>query len=90
MQVYKGDSLLKTYRISLGFQPVGPKEYQGDGRTPEDRYLINDRNAHSLTTDPVVEMNAKWGKPEFNEAIKTTIPLCVADGKSLLLRYEIM
>jgi murein L,D-transpeptidase YafK len=28
---------LKTYRISLGRQPVGPKEREGDRRTPEGR-----------------------------------------------------
>lgn len=47
-------------------------------------FVLKYRLAHSLTTDPVAEMNGKWGKPEFNEAIKATIPLCVADGKNAI------
>jgi murein L,D-transpeptidase YafK len=38
---------LKTYRISLGRQPVGPKEREGDRRTPEGRYTIDRRNPAS-------------------------------------------
>src|SRR5207249_6052688 len=26
---------LKEYRVALGFSPVGPKQREGDGRTPE-------------------------------------------------------
>ena len=38
---------IKTYRIALGPHPVGPKEQEGDGRTPEGRYIIDGRNAGS-------------------------------------------
>jgi murein L,D-transpeptidase YafK len=38
---------LKTYRISLGRDPVGAKVRQDDGRTPEGRYTINYRNPRS-------------------------------------------
>ena len=31
---------LKTYRVALGRNPVGPKERQGDGKTPEGTYRI--------------------------------------------------
>ncbi len=37
----------KTYRISLGGEPVGPKIRQGDHRTPEGLYVIDRRNARS-------------------------------------------
>lgn len=47
-------------------------------------FVLKYRLARSLTTDPVAEMTGKWGKPEFNEAIKNTIPLCVADGKAAI------
>jgi murein L,D-transpeptidase YafK len=40
-------TLLKTYRISLGDQPVGQKQFEGDERTPEGAYTINDKNPHS-------------------------------------------
>lgn len=47
MQVFDGDVLLKTYPISLGFNPVGHKQFEGDGKTPEGIYYINERNANS-------------------------------------------
>ena len=39
--------LLKTYPIALGFNPIGHKQFEGDGKTPEGIYTINDRNPHS-------------------------------------------
>lgn len=33
--------ILKSYRVSLGKQPSGPKRYQGDKRTPEGFYWID-------------------------------------------------
>lgn len=39
--------LLKTYPIALGFNPVGHKQFEGDGKTPEGIYTINDRNPNS-------------------------------------------
>ncbi|WP_455232013.1 L,D-transpeptidase family protein [Geopseudomonas aromaticivorans] len=37
--------VLKSYRVSLGKQPNGPKRYQGDKRTPEGFYWIDWRKA---------------------------------------------
>jgi murein L,D-transpeptidase YafK len=39
--------LLKTYTISLGKNPIGHKEYEGDSKTPEGIYTINDKNPNS-------------------------------------------
>ena len=47
MYVYKSHILLKSYHISLGFTPVGPKQFQGDGKTPEGIYFISDKNQFS-------------------------------------------
>jgi len=47
MMVYAGNRLLKTYKISLGKNPVGHKEIEGDMRTPEGKYTINARNPNS-------------------------------------------
>lgn len=47
MEAYYKGELLKTYTISLGFNPIGHKEYEGDGKTPEGVYTINDRNPKS-------------------------------------------
>ena len=33
--------------MALGFTPHGPKQYQGDGRTPEGRYVLDWRNDES-------------------------------------------
>lgn len=41
------DKVIKTYRISLGREPVGPKAKEGDSKTPEGNYLIDGRNARS-------------------------------------------
>ncbi|WP_028579553.1 L,D-transpeptidase family protein [Desulfogranum japonicum] len=35
---------IKTYEVALGKNPVGPKEQQGDGKTPEGLYFIESRN----------------------------------------------
>ena len=43
----KGDEVLKTYSISLGANPVGPKIRQGDSKTPEGNYVLDRHNAHS-------------------------------------------
>jgi murein L,D-transpeptidase YafK len=40
-------AVLKTYRIALGGNPVGPKERQGDNKTPEGTYVIDARNKES-------------------------------------------
>ena len=47
MVLLRGQSVLRTYRIALGREPVGPKREEGDGRTPEGRYTIDWRNANS-------------------------------------------
>lgn len=39
--------LIKTYMISLGRNPVGAKEYEGDQKTPEGTYSIHDKNPNS-------------------------------------------
>lgn len=45
--VYSAEQKLKTYRISLGKIPVGKKEFEGDMKTPEGHYIINDKNPKS-------------------------------------------
>ncbi len=39
--------VIKTYKIALGGNPVGPKERQGDNKTPEGTYTIESRNRNS-------------------------------------------
>ena len=47
MTLFQGDRAVRTYRIALGFAPVGDKAREGDGRTPEGRFRIDRRNAQS-------------------------------------------
>jgi murein L,D-transpeptidase YafK len=47
LKVYSNGRLLKTYRVALGRNATGPKEREGDGRTPEGRYVIDSRKKDS-------------------------------------------
>ncbi|HZG24223.1 MAG TPA: alpha/beta hydrolase, partial [Chitinophagaceae bacterium] len=47
-------------------------------------FVLKYRLARSLTTDPVAEVAAKMGKPEFESAIKAVVPLGIADGKKAI------
>jgi len=42
-----GDSILRTYKVALGLNPIGHKERAGDFRTPEGRYRLTRRNPRS-------------------------------------------
>lgn len=42
-----GESVLRSYRVALGRNPVGPKVRQGDGKTPEGAYVIDRRKPDS-------------------------------------------
>jgi murein L,D-transpeptidase YafK len=44
---YSHGKLLRSYRVSLGREPIGPKLSQGDRRTPEGRYSIDSHNSAS-------------------------------------------
>lgn len=46
MLISKGE-VLKTYKIALGGNPIGPKEREGDNKTPEGIYCIKARNNDS-------------------------------------------
>jgi murein L,D-transpeptidase YafK len=47
MTLMDHDKVLKTYRVALGSSPVGAKQKQGDGKTPEGDYVIDSKNTHS-------------------------------------------
>ena len=42
-----GDRTLRTYTVSLGRTPVGHKQREGDGKTPEGVYTLDYRNPES-------------------------------------------
>lgn len=39
--------VIKSYKVALGGNPLGPKTRQGDHKTPEGIYVLDSRNAHS-------------------------------------------
>lgn len=45
--LFQGQKLIRSYRVALGRAPVGPKESEGDGKTPEGVYKINGKYAQS-------------------------------------------
>jgi murein L,D-transpeptidase YafK len=47
MYLLHNDKVLKTYDVALGFAPVGHKQVEGDGRTPEGTYRISHKNPKS-------------------------------------------
>ncbi len=47
MFLLREGEILKSYRISLGRQPLGHKVRAGDKRTPEGTYLLDYRNPNS-------------------------------------------
>ncbi|PIE09033.1 MAG: hypothetical protein CSA73_00620 [Rhodobacterales bacterium] len=47
MHLMNGDVALKSYTVGLGSAPIGHKQIEGDGRTPEGRYFIDRRNPES-------------------------------------------
>jgi len=44
---YSEGHMVVTYKIAIGKNPIGEKEYEGDGKTPEGIYMISDKNPKS-------------------------------------------
>ncbi|NJM80579.1 MAG: L,D-transpeptidase family protein [Flavobacterium sp.] len=70
--VYAQGKLLKTYTIALGGNPIGHKVFDGDKKTPEGVYYINDKNPNSgyhknlgisYPNEKDIEEAKKIGKP---------------------------
>ena len=47
MLFFSGPSIIAAYDVGLGTEPVGHKQFSGDGKTPEGLYYINRRNPES-------------------------------------------
>ncbi|MFN3969984.1 MAG: murein L,D-transpeptidase family protein [Gemmobacter sp.] len=47
MRFYHRERELRAFPIGLGFAPAGHKQFEGDGKTPEGRYIIDRRNPDS-------------------------------------------
>jgi len=47
LTLMSGSTVLKTYKVALGGQPVGAKQRQGDHKTPEGLYVVDHKNPAS-------------------------------------------
>ena len=47
VQLLHRDEVIRTYPIRLGFDPIGHKVKEGDGKTPEGTYILDWRNPKS-------------------------------------------
>ena len=47
LEFYSDQTLLRTYRIGLGFSPVADKQREGDGATPEGDFYVFVKNSKS-------------------------------------------
>jgi hypothetical protein len=47
LTAFAGGQAVRVYLVALGGDPVGPKQVEGDMRTPEGSYVINDKNPNS-------------------------------------------
>lgn len=72
LMAYSNGQLVKTYKISLGKNPIGDKEFEGDKKTPEGVYFINAKNPNSgyyknlgisYPNKQDIEASKKLGKP---------------------------
>lgn len=72
MYLFHNEKVLKAYDIGLGFAPVGHKQFEGDGKTPEGQYFISHKNPDS-------QYHLSLGISYPNEA---DIAFAEAEGKS--------
>ena len=47
MELLAGGKVIRTYKVALGRGGLASKEREGDGRTPEGHYVIDEKNAAS-------------------------------------------
>lgn len=50
LYLVSGETLLRTYTVAFGWDFIGHKQFEGDGRTPEGIYTIDYKNAQSQFT----------------------------------------
>ena len=47
VELFDGTRLINTYKAALGFTPIGDKEIEGDGKTPEGEFYVFVKNPQS-------------------------------------------
>ena len=67
MYLIKDGKIIREYKISLGANPIGAKQQENDGKTPEGQYVIEMRNIKSkfhraLKISYPNETDKQWAK----------------------------
>jgi len=47
LELLSQGKVIKTYKVALGGDPIGPKARKGDHKTPEGIYVLDSRNSRS-------------------------------------------
>lgn len=50
LYLISGETVVRIFPVAFGFEPVGHKQFQGDGKTPEGLYSIDYKNNQSAFT----------------------------------------
>lgn len=79
MDLLNSGKILKSYKISLGKNPVGHKEREGDSRTPEGKYILDWRNPESKYH---LSIHVSYPDEKDKEAAKT---LGVSPGGDIMI-----
>lgn len=72
-------TVLHTYKISLGRTPEGRKMEEGDGKTPEGRYVID---AHNPNSDYFLSMRISYPSDTDQQHARK---MCVKPGGSIFI-----
>src|SRR5262245_43698336 len=73
LEFYSDQTLLRSYRVGLGFNPVPDKQREGDGATPEGEFYIfvkNNKSAYYLSLG-VSYPNAEDAERGFRDGLIT-------------------
>ena len=70
---------VKSFRVALGSDPVGPKTQQGDHRTPEGGYILDSQNPNSHF------YKAFHVSYPSSKDIASARKLCVSPGSDIML-----
>ena len=82
MLLLNGNTVLKAYRIGLGNEPLGHKQFEGDGRTPEGIFRIDRLNRQSAYH---LSLGIDYPQPRHREAARA---LGVSPGGDIMIHGQ--
>jgi murein L,D-transpeptidase YafK len=82
LELRRGTTILKSYHIALGRNPIGPKIEEGDGKTPEGSYFIDRRN---MASEYHLSLHISYPE-EFD--IRRAVALHTQPGGSIMIHGE--